>query len=269
AKGLVGAVADDAPPPAAEPAWRAQARAAARAWPLVMVLAVAVFGWWSAVKTPDVAPPAPPPAIEAKPAGDAVTPLAPAGVARKEGDSGKPGRAFREAYVMPGQAAPLPVPAWLVPLAVLLAAAGLTLLRRPHVVEQDSRDFRRSLANWLPLVAARQNTPREVKRFVNRVRLLAMRQRAEGRNPARLDEPTLVALAALHHVDESLLDPLPMPGAGAGAAAQLVQSGHAWGYRIAAPLDASLSAHAAEAPWPPGPDEVGLFRALVGSVRLD
>jgi photosystem II stability/assembly factor-like uncharacterized protein len=269
AKGLVGA-APDASPPAAEPAWRSLARTAAGAWPLVMVVAVAVFGWWSAVKTPDVAPPAPAPAIEAKPAGDPVMPsTAPAGATRKDGDSGTRELDFREAYVVSGQRAPLPVPVWLVPLAVLLAGAGLTLLRRPQVVEQDSRDFRRSLANWLPLVAARQNTPREVKRFVNRVRLLAMRQRAEGRNPARLDEPTLVALAALHHVDESLLDPLPPQGAGAGVATRLTQAGHAWGYRIAVPLDASLAAHATEAPWPPGPDEVELFRALVGSVRLD
>lgn len=269
AKGLVGAVPDYTPPTPAEPAWRGLARSAARAWPLVMVVAVAVFGWWSAVKTPDVAPPAPPPVIEVKPAGDAVTAAAPAGAARKEGDPGKPERAFREAYVVPGQKAPLPVPAWLVPLAVLLAAGSITLLRRPQVVEQDSRDFRRSLANWLPLVAARQNTPREVKRFVNRVRLLAMRQRAEGKNPARLAEPTLVALAALHHVDESLLDPLPMPGGGASVATQLAQAGHAWGHRIAAPLDTSLAAHASEVSWPPGPDEVELFRALVGSVRLD
>ena len=170
---------------------------------------------------------------------------------------------------MPGQTAPLPLSAWLLPLLVLLGATAITLIRRPHVVERDSRDFRTSLATWLPLVAARQNTPREVKRFVNRVRLLAMRQRAEGEAAAHLDEPMLVALGALHHVDESLLDAPPVPGTGAKVAASLVQGGHAWGHRIGKPLDDAVAAHAAVAPWPPGPDEVLRFRELVGSVRLD
>jgi hypothetical protein len=108
-----------------------------------------------------------------------------------------------------------------------------------------------------------------VKRFVSRVRLLAMRQRAEGKDPAQLDEPMLVALGALHHVDEALVEAPPAAGSGASVANVLVQAGHAWGYRIAKPLDDALSAHVAGAPWPPNPEQVDRFRHLVGSVRMD
>jgi hypothetical protein len=74
---------------------------------------------------------------------------------------------------------------------------------------------------WYPLVLAKQNTPRAAKRFVNRVRYLAMRQRGYQedtsawervlfpdrlREPARtkdwqpIPEPLLVALSALEQM---------------------------------------------------------------------
>ena len=65
AKGLVGAVPDDAPTPPAEPTWRALLRAGTRFWPLAMVGSLAVLGWWSGVKTPDVAAPTLPPPVTA------------------------------------------------------------------------------------------------------------------------------------------------------------------------------------------------------------
>jgi hypothetical protein len=161
--------------------------------------------------------------------------------------------------------------AWIVPLILLGGALIIVLRRRPKVVEQDSKDFREALGVWLPLVAARQNTPREVKRYVNRVRLLAMRQRAEedsGRT--QLDEHTLVALGALHHVDESLLDPPPSLGGGPAAGARIMAAGHSWGEHIKEPLDEAMQRHTRSgAPWPPAPDVVRRFHGLMGGVQVN
>jgi hypothetical protein len=56
--------------------------------------------------------------------------------------------------------------------------AGVWVLsRRPIVTIQDSPGFVRALALWHPLIYARRSTPRSMKRFLNRVRYYAMRQR--------------------------------------------------------------------------------------------
>ncbi len=62
-------------------------------------------------------------------------------------------------------------------LAVLATFTGWILVRRRDVIEDDSTTFKAALNEWGAFVAARQKTPREVKRFLNRLRLLAMRQR--------------------------------------------------------------------------------------------
>ena len=91
------------------------------------------------------------------------------------------------------------------------------------MVTQDSQNFTDALEQvWYPLVLAKQNTPRAAKRFVNRVRYLAMRQRAYSEQgsmwervlfPQRLREPSsaekletipeplLVAMAAIEQLE--------------------------------------------------------------------
>ena len=104
---------------------------------------------------------------------------------------------------------------------VLLAVAvgAITLLRRRDPVVRDSPKFKQALAAWSPYVTTQRVTPRAVKKYLNRVRYYAMRERAQeptlplsqrllhrilGRTwvPAVLDgaipDPVLVALAALH-----------------------------------------------------------------------
>jgi cell division septation protein DedD len=55
---------------------------------------------------------------------------------------------------------------------------GVTMLnRRPDLVVKDSPNFVDALKIWHPLIFSRQSTPRAIKRFMNRVRYLAMRQR--------------------------------------------------------------------------------------------
>jgi hypothetical protein len=46
------------------------------------------------------------------------------------------------------------------------------------VTVYDSEDFTRALNVWSPLIYTRRNTPRGIKKFLNRVRFYAMRQEA-------------------------------------------------------------------------------------------
>ncbi|MCG8588575.1 MAG: P-loop NTPase fold protein [Proteobacteria bacterium] len=111
---------------------------------------------------------------------------------------------------------------------LLAAAAGIALLRRPAVVVEDSPEFTRVLDVWHPWIVARRATPRAIKRYLNRVRYLAMRQRrddagvdppfwrrlwhrwreeeSEAAHAPGLTESALVALSAIHHVDRSWVE---------------------------------------------------------------
>ena len=61
----------------------------------------------------------------------------------------------------------------------LILGGGLWILTRPlNSIVKDSPGFMQALEIWHPVVAARRKTPRSLKRFTNRVRYLAMRQRS-------------------------------------------------------------------------------------------
>lgn len=71
-------------------------------------------------------------------------------------------------------------------MAVL--AVGLWRLSiRPDVVTRDSQEFDDALSTWHPLIYARLSTPRHVKRFMNRVRYVAMLQRRDQRDITLLE----------------------------------------------------------------------------------
>jgi hypothetical protein len=69
------------------------------------------------------------------------------------------------------------------PIALLLASTGAVAVwlftRKPGLVVHDSDEFVAALEAWQPLLVARNRTPRSLKRFINRVRYLAMRQRPQ------------------------------------------------------------------------------------------
>jgi hypothetical protein len=112
----------------------------------------------------------------------------------------------------------LSLPLYLLALFLLLVAQ-VVLTTRPGVETHDSAQFTSAMNKvWYPLVLAKQNTPRAAKRFVNRVRYLAMRQRGQqekaswweailyphrlkdsvtGADWTPIPEPLLVALAAI------------------------------------------------------------------------
>ncbi|WP_367067113.1 YCF48-related protein [Oryzisolibacter sp. LB2S] len=102
-------------------------------------------------------------------------------------------------------------------LLVICTALGLAWLRRnrEQVVvalggalrSEDSDRFMQALGIWNPVVISYDPTPRHVKRFYNRARLFAAYERQQGGDGAASDE-SLVALAAMHHLDPALLTSL-------------------------------------------------------------
>ncbi|QBE62195.1 P-loop NTPase fold protein [Pseudoduganella lutea] len=87
-----------------------------------------------------------------------------------------------------------PFPIWyvVVPLALLIAAAFGAAVRLPRFVHRDSVDFLRALETWSEWLSETYTTPRSFKRFVNKVRFLAMLERAapqvaEARKRTRKD----------------------------------------------------------------------------------
>jgi hypothetical protein len=116
----------------------------------------------------------------------------------------------------------LSLPLYLLALFLLLVAQ-VVLTTRPGVETHDSPQFTNAMNKvWYRLVLAKQSTPRAAKRFVNRVRYLAMRQRGQQEKaswwegllfPHRLKdsvsavdwspipEPLLVALAAIEQTE--------------------------------------------------------------------
>ena len=116
----------------------------------------------------------------------------------------------------------LSIPLYLIAVFLLLAAQ-VVLTTRPGVQTTDSAEFKDALEKaWYAFILAKQNTPRAAKRFVNRVRYLAMRQRTYKdlapwwdraifpqrlREPERkqdwkpIPEPLLVAMAAIEQME--------------------------------------------------------------------
>ncbi|MCG3157714.1 MAG: Ycf48-like protein [bacterium] len=110
-------------------------------------------------------------------------------------------------------------------LAVIFGLGVWRLSIPSDLVVKDSPEFIDALKIWHPLLIAKRNTPRSVKRFVNRVRYFAMRQSAEteaqsvwqklsvwagfkekeeAKQVEAVPESMLVALSAIHHFKSDL-----------------------------------------------------------------
>ena len=105
----------------------------------------------------------------------------------------------------------------LVAIAVLFYVTYEYLLRREEDHARDSPEFERALQIWHPVVRARTDSPRQFKRFVNRVRFLAalLRNRWRTEDPKAVPGDSLmVALAALQSVrhgteSDDAVQPIP------------------------------------------------------------
>ena len=103
-------------------------------------------------------------------------------------------------------------------LFATVIAITLLLMRRQEDRIQDSPAFTRALKIWHPLIRAKTNSPRQMKRFMNRVRYFAMASSvstpvsessgAETSGPPNehhFSESMLVALATLDDLGEDLV----------------------------------------------------------------
>ncbi|HEY0511798.1 MAG TPA: P-loop NTPase fold protein [Thermoanaerobaculia bacterium] len=164
-----------------------------RVSPFVAVVGLLALGYGLGATRP-VRTPAVPPAAVLQPAapspaqsaaGPAKAAPSPATLSAKPLPTGP-------AHMEPGEEARLPL---YPPVLLLIVLVGLGVWRLsipPGVVLHDSPDFEQALRTWHPLVFSYRNTPRSIKRFLNRVRYLAMLQRKQGAEPARWE--SLLAL---------------------------------------------------------------------------
>jgi photosystem II stability/assembly factor-like uncharacterized protein len=97
-------------------------------------------------------------------------------------------------------------------VTALVLAMGLALLQRRDALVQDSRTFTTALGAWSGVIASRGFTPRITKKFLNRLRYYAMRQRAYEPTPTRAQR----LLRALGRVWHAFWSPEP-PSAPAAA----------------------------------------------------
>ncbi|MEW6220205.1 MAG: YCF48-related protein [Thermodesulfobacteriota bacterium] len=158
---------------------------------------------------------------------------------------------------------------WLIWLlgGVGLAATVRAFFLRQRDFTEDSPAFLKALSIWQPWVLVKQDTPRALKRYLNRVRFIALRLR--GRFP----EAGTVALAAIYYLSSDwLLGPEAYQQVLDGdlapllATSRALEPGQGQVEQLAAVLAASPAAHAQwaaeaadeqewqEAAWPPAPD---------------
>jgi hypothetical protein len=126
---------------------------------------------------------------------------------------------------------------------------------RADLEPDDSDEFTKAMDDALPVILARQSTPRVVKRFVNKVRFIAMRQRQVWADDRTLWEK---------------LWGVPLPHASPGATGQGIPDGllvvlAALHYWHGDSLDSDVNLNRAQQMWPTlqgyAPDELEKYRA--------
>ena len=123
----------------------------------------------------------------------------------------------KPAEFIPGAQAPV-VP-WLPMLgaALIFGFGGYRVVRALRQAESqetaavvdDSEPFSRALAVWNPVIASRLETPRELRRFMNRLRYSAVRlngMAADSGFANTLNEEEIVSLAALYLLDPGCIE---------------------------------------------------------------
>jgi photosystem II stability/assembly factor-like uncharacterized protein len=181
--------------PQRSPRWQALAHAARRSLPAAALTAFLIGGFFYGLTrrpspTPQDSAPSTAAAMANEGSGAAqgvaggnAAPKPPPGFV---GPPPPPAAAAKPLGRPPIPADPVRWPRW--PYAILaLVLAGLGAWRfslPPDVVIHDSREFAEALARWHPLIFSWRNTPRAVKRYLNRVRFLAMLQREPAAAPA-------------------------------------------------------------------------------------
>src|SRR5262249_12411764 len=148
----------------------------------------------------------------------------------------------------------------------VLGAALFELLRHRSVgVIRDSPVFTKAIDDWGELIGLFTPTPRSTKRFMNRLRYIAMRQRSEdGADQAprvdRIPESTLVALSAIEAARPECIEQ-------SQALAELEQRCSSDPSVEAAAIRRGIEGHREQlALWPPEALHVERYRWLTGGV---
>ncbi len=113
------------------------------------------------------------------------------------GPSTEPERASDVVFIPGQRATGKPLAMILLPaLPVFALAAWWAFSQRPELIVKDSPDFQKALKIWRTVIHSKATTPRDLKRFLNRLRYLAMRQRPQQQTPT-YGEKVLQKLASL------------------------------------------------------------------------
>jgi hypothetical protein len=176
-------------------------------------------------------------------------------------------------YFYPGETEAPPYWVWLTLLAVLGAAglAAVVAVRRPRATADDDTElFVKALHHWAGAAYEVRQSPREMKRFLNRLRFAAA-----GRAPG-LPDDVLVGLAVLEHAgpDTELVD-LAENGAGKlrDAIARSITTASPKLYNVFRLIGKALVpeelAESKLPPFEPTPEQVRVFLALWEGVRVE
>jgi len=125
----------------------------------------------------------------------------------EDGDKSDPGRAPAGKIISPA-VTDNTIDYIYLPIAVIVLVGIWVMMRGRDDIQYDSNRFEQALGIWLPLASRRRDTPRAVKRFVNRTRYFAMRLRDEREisKTERDDEDTIVALSAILQINPDAID---------------------------------------------------------------
>jgi KAP family P-loop domain len=107
-----------------------------------------------------------------------------------------PSREVASSYFYPGETAPLPHWVWFILVPVLGAGvfAAMLAARRPQATSDDDTElFTKALHHWAVAAFTVRQSPREMKRFLNRLRFAAAGRARD------LSDDILVGLAVLEH----------------------------------------------------------------------
>ncbi|NUO81176.1 hypothetical protein HUU05_13945 [candidate division KSB1 bacterium] len=166
-------------------------------------------------------------------------------------------------------------------LAIMIGLGIWRLSIPTDLVVKDSPEFIDALKIWHPLLIAKRNTPRSVKRFVNRVRYFAMRQsseteeksvwqklavwagfkqKEEAKQVEAVPESILVALSAIHHYEPELLDKVDEMADGAHIAVEVK----------AVALRQAIRDHIEKfGNWPPSDEDKALLVKISAGVQVN
>lgn len=156
---------------------------------------------------------------------------------------------------------------------ILLFLVGLVayeqMRRRQVALVRDSPAFAKALDIWYGVIGVTHPTPRSIKRFMNRLRYLAMRQRSDDTQAVdavdvRIPETVLVALCALDAGAPEALDRLVEGGASTSWTDGLEAKA------LAQRISSAAATHEAElGDWPPSSQHLVRYRQLVTGIGIN